>query len=280
MSLRHNVISSSPVRCTRAGSMPRMFLWSRQQHRGQQGSDVTSCRHTELQNCNCSEGGRSAHRACAPSRRKKQLTLSGLEKWNAVSALKAGEDRATYLGMAMLICSIVLAFLLGTKLVHSYNESVWKGESKCTVIETRITNCTTCIQSCVSNCQKPSHYPCIQIYVNLSASGSRALLHHSEESVRANSECFCATKCNINYSETEMLIASITENNTQSQPIPFSCYYDPGQQNNVLLTRFDLPTALLNSAFWPMCMFACGAGIIIMVKMTQYLSLLKEQLHK
>ncbi|XP_072330464.1 calcium-activated potassium channel subunit beta-2 isoform X2 [Scyliorhinus torazame] len=251
MSLRRNVISSSPVRYTSAGSMSRMFLWSRQQHRRQQG------------------------------RSKIKFTPSDLEKWNAVSALKAGEDRATYLGLGMLICSIVLAFLLGTKLVRSYNESVWKGESKCTVIETRITNCKNCIQSCVSNCQKALHYPCIQIYVNLSASGSRALLHLSEDSVRVNSECFCATKCNINYSETEMLIASITENNTQSQPNPFSCYYDPeGQQNNVLLTRFDLPTALLNSAFWPMCMFACGTVIIIMVKMTQYLSLLKEHLHK
>ncbi|XP_072330465.1 uncharacterized protein s100p isoform X3 [Scyliorhinus torazame] len=122
MSLRRNVISSSPVRYTSAGSMSRMFLWSRQQHRRQQGSDVTSCRHTELQNCNCTEGGRSAHRVCAPSRSKIKFTPSDLEKWNAVSALKAGEDRATYLGLGMLICSIVLAFLLGTKLVRSYNE--------------------------------------------------------------------------------------------------------------------------------------------------------------
>ncbi|XP_078058340.1 calcium-activated potassium channel subunit beta-2 isoform X2 [Mustelus asterias] len=281
-SLRRNVISSSSVRCTSGGSAPTMFLWSRQQHRGQQGSDVTSNRHTEseLQNCNCRKGGRSAGRVSAASRNyKKRTAHDTLEKWKAVSPLKAGEDRAIYLGLGMLVCSVVIAFLLGTKLVQSYNASVWNAESQCTVLEARITNCKNCMQNCVSNCQKPSQYPCIQIYVNLSSSGLRALLHHSEQSVRINSECFCAAKCNVNHSETEMLIASITDNNTQFQSISFPCYYDPeGKQNNVLLTRFDFPKALLHSFICPVIIFGCGTVLIVMVKLTQYLSMLKEQL--
>ncbi|XP_078058354.1 calcium-activated potassium channel subunit beta-2 isoform X4 [Mustelus asterias] len=249
-SLRRNVISSSSVRCTSGGSAPTMFLWSRQQHRGQQGRNY-----------------------------KKRTAHDTLEKWKAVSPLKAGEDRAIYLGLGMLVCSVVIAFLLGTKLVQSYNASVWNAESQCTVLEARITNCKNCMQNCVSNCQKPSQYPCIQIYVNLSSSGLRALLHHSEQSVRINSECFCAAKCNVNHSETEMLIASITDNNTQFQSISFPCYYDPeGKQNNVLLTRFDFPKALLHSFICPVIIFGCGTVLIVMVKLTQYLSMLKEQL--
>ncbi|XP_048460425.1 calcium-activated potassium channel subunit beta-2 isoform X8 [Rhincodon typus] len=155
---------------------------------------------------------------------------------------------------------------------------VWTQESTCTVLETRITNCKKCIHNCVSKCWKPSEYPCVQIYVNLSSTGSRVLLHHTHESVRFNPECFCATKCSKNRAETEMLIASITENSTQFQPISFPCYYDPeGRQNNVLLTRFDLSNAMLHLSFWPSCIFLGGIVIIVMVKLTQYLSLLSEQ---
>ncbi|XP_041037814.1 calcium-activated potassium channel subunit beta-2 [Carcharodon carcharias] len=249
-SLRRNVISSSSVRCTSGVSAPTMFLWSRPQHREQQGRSY-----------------------------KKITACDALDKWKAASPLTAGENRAIYLGLGMVGCSIVIAFLLGTKLVQSHNESVWTAESKCTILEARVTNCKNCVHSCLSDCQKPSLYPCVQIYVNLSSSGLRVLLHHSEESVRINPECFCAAKCNKNHSETEMLIASLTENSTQYQSISFPCYYDPeGRQKNVLLTRFDLSKALLHSFLWPICTFVGGIVIVIMVKLTQSLSLLKERL--
>ncbi|XP_078420677.1 calcium-activated potassium channel subunit beta-2 isoform X2 [Cetorhinus maximus] len=249
-SLRRNVISSSSVRCTSGVSAPTMFLWSRPQHREQQG--------------------RSYKKITAPD---------ALDKWITASSLSAGENRAIYLGLGMLGCSIMIASLLGTKLAQSHNESVWTEESKCTILEAKVINCKNCVHSCLSDCQKPSPYPCVQIYVNLSFSGLRVLLHHSEESVRINPECFCAAKCNKNHSETEMLIASLTENSTQFQSISFPCYYDPeGQQKNVLLTRFDLSKAALRSFLWPICTFVGGIGIVIMVKLTQYLALLEEQL--
>ncbi|XP_048398487.1 calcium-activated potassium channel subunit beta-2 isoform X1 [Stegostoma tigrinum] len=248
-SLRHNVISSSSVRYTSSRAEPTMFLWSRQQYRGQQGRTY-----------------------------KKATGRETLEKCKMVSALKAGEDRAIFLGLGMLVCSIVVAFLLGSRLVQSHKDSVWTQESTCTILETRITNCKKCIHNCVSKCWKPSEYPCVQIYVNLSSTGSRVLLHHTHESARFNPECFCATKCSKNRAETEMLTASMTENSTQFQPISFPCYYDPeGRQNNVLLTRFDLSNAMLYLSFWPSCIFLGGIVIIVMVKLTQYLSLLNEQ---
>ncbi|XP_072428684.1 calcium-activated potassium channel subunit beta-2 isoform X1 [Chiloscyllium punctatum] len=278
-SLRHNVISSSSVRYTSSRSEPTMFLWSRQQHREQQGSDVTISRRAELQSCHCTVRGHLAHRVRAGSRNYKKATgREAQEKCKMVSALKAGEDRAIFLGLGMLVCSIVVAFLLGSRVVQSRKDSVWTEESTCTVLETRIANCKKCIHNCISKCWKPSEYPCVQIYVNLSSTGSRVLLYHTQESVRFNPECFCATKCSRNRSETERLIASITDNSTQFQPISFPCYYDPeGRQTNVLLTRFDLSKAVLHSSFWPSCIFLGGIVIIAMVKLTQYLSLLNEQ---
>ncbi|XP_043558867.1 calcium-activated potassium channel subunit beta-2 isoform X3 [Chiloscyllium plagiosum] len=242
-------------------------------------SDVTISRRAELQNCHCTVGGHLAHRVCAGSRNYKKATgREAQEKCKMVSALKAGEDRAIFLGLGMLVCSIVVAFLLGSSVVQSRKYSVWTEESTCTVLETRIANCKECIHNCISKCWKPSEYPCVQIYVNLSSTGSRVLLHHTQESVRFNPECFCATKCSRNRSETERLIASITDNSTQFQPISFPCYYDPeGRQTNVLLTRFDLSKAVLHSSFWPSCIFLGGIVIIAMVKLTQYLSLLNEQ---
>ncbi|XP_048460419.1 calcium-activated potassium channel subunit beta-2 isoform X2 [Rhincodon typus] len=276
-SLRHNVISSSSVRYTSSRSEPTMFLWSRQQHRGQQGRCcICSCPLTDyMERC---EGQRPLIEGICDRNYKKVTGREALEKCKMVSALKAGEDRAIFLGLGMLVCSIVVAFLLASRLVQSHKDSVWTQESTCTVLETRITNCKKCIHNCVSKCWKPSEYPCVQIYVNLSSTGSRVLLHHTHESVRFNPECFCATKCSKNRAETEMLIASITENSTQFQPISFPCYYDPeGRQNNVLLTRFDLSNAMLHLSFWPSCIFLGGIVIIVMVKLTQYLSLLSEQ---
>ncbi|XP_067898350.1 calcium-activated potassium channel subunit beta-2 isoform X2 [Heterodontus francisci] len=249
-SLRRNVISSSSVRCTSGGSVPTMFLWSRPQHREQQGRGFY----------------------------RKIRAFDVLDKRKTATALKAGEDRAIFLGLGMLVCSILIAFLLGIKMAQSHKESVWTEESKCTVLEARITNLKNCKHNCVSDCWKSSQYSCIQIYVNLSSSGMRVLLHHTEETVRFNSECFCAAKCMKNHSETEKLIASITENITQFQSIYFPCYYDPeGRQRNVLLTRLDVSNALFHSLLWPSCMFLGGTVIVVMVKLTQYLSLLSEQ---
>ncbi|CAH6789215.1 Kcnmb2 [Phodopus roborovskii] len=47
-----------------------------------------------------------------------------LDKRKTVTALKAGEDRAILLGLAMMVCSIMMYFLLGITLLRSYMQSV------------------------------------------------------------------------------------------------------------------------------------------------------------
>lgn len=59
------------------------------------------------------------------------------------------------------------------------------------------------------------------------------------------------------------------------------CYYDPNeQQETVLLTRLYDHSVVFHSLLWPSCMLTGGALIIVMVKLTQYLSRLCEEIGK
>lgn len=60
-----------------------------------------------------------------------------------------------------------------------------------------------------------------------------------------------------------------------------TCYYDPSeQQETVLLTRLYDHGVVFHSLLWPSCMLTGGALIIMMVKLTQYLSRLCEEIRK
>lgn len=60
-----------------------------------------------------------------------------------------------------------------------------------------------------------------------------------------------------------------------------ACYYDPSEQTEtVLLTRLYDHGVLFHSLLWPSCMLTGGALIIMMVKLTQYLSRLCEEINK
>uniref|UniRef100_A0A8C0JTH1 Calcium-activated potassium channel subunit beta n=1 Tax=Canis lupus dingo TaxID=286419 RepID=A0A8C0JTH1_CANLU len=96
-----------------------------------------------------------------------------LDKRKTVTALKAGEDRAILLGLAMMVCSIMMYFLLGITLLRSYMQSVWTEESQCTLLNATITDTFNCSFSCGPDCWKLSQYPCLQVHVNLTSSGER-----------------------------------------------------------------------------------------------------------
>lgn len=60
-----------------------------------------------------------------------------------------------------------------------------------------------------------------------------------------------------------------------------TCYYDPSeQQETVVLTRLYDHGVVFHSLLWPSCMLTGGALIIMMVKLTQYLSRLCEEIRK
>lgn len=178
-----------------------------------------------------------------------------LDKRKTVTALKAGEDRAILLGLAMMVCSIMMYFLLGITLLRSY------------------------MQSCGPDCWKLSQYPCLQVYVNLTSSGEKLLLYHTEETMKINQKCSYIPKCGNNFEESMSLVSVVMENFRRHQHFP--CYSDPeGNQKSVILTKLYSSNVLFHSLFWPTCMMAGGVAIVAMVKLTQYLSLLCERIQR
>ncbi|RMC01977.1 hypothetical protein DUI87_21139 [Hirundo rustica rustica] len=202
-----------------------------------------------------------------------------LDKRKTVTALKAGEDRAILLGLAMMVCSIMMYFLLGITLLRSYMQSVWTEETQCSLLNASITETFNCSFNCGPECWKISQYPCLQVYVNLTSSGQKLLLYHTEETMKINSECSYIPKCGKNYEESMSLVNVVMENFRKYQR--FSCFYDPeGVQKNVILTKLYSSNVLFHSLFWPTCMMIGGVAIVAMVKLTQYLSLLCERIQR
>ena len=64
--------------------------------------------------------------------------------------------------------------------------SVWTEEAQCTLLNASITETFNCSFSCGPDCWKLSQYPCLQVYVNLTSSGEKLLLYHTEETIKIN----------------------------------------------------------------------------------------------
>lgn len=69
---------------------------------------------------------------------------------------------------------------------HPFLCSVWTEESQCTLLNASITETFNCSFSCGPDCWKLSQYPCLQVYVNLTSSGEKLLLYHTEETIKIN----------------------------------------------------------------------------------------------
>uniref|UniRef100_A0A8C7FQZ5 Calcium-activated potassium channel subunit beta-2 n=2 Tax=Oncorhynchus kisutch TaxID=8019 RepID=A0A8C7FQZ5_ONCKI len=207
---------------------------------------------------------------------QKVREYDALDKRKTVTALKAGEDRAILLGLSMILFSVMMYFVLGITMVRSYSDSVWTEESGCTVLNSTIVAEINCTYSCGSECWKSSKYPCLQVFVSLNTSGKVVRLSHNEEAQDTNPECFYVPKCQKDFNAIHTVVVKILERlKTQQQVL---CYMDPGeQQDSALLTRIYGRLAVFHSLFWPTCTLIGGTIIIAMVKLTQYLSIMCEQ---
>ncbi|XP_038860438.1 calcium-activated potassium channel subunit beta-2-like [Salvelinus namaycush] len=225
-----------------------------------------------------SAGGASSGGGATRSIYQKFRDVDLLDK-KTVTALKAGEDRAILLGLAMVIASIMMYFVLGITILRSYASSVWTEESVCIVVNSTITADVNCSYSCGSDCWRGSKYPCLQVYVSVNTTGRLSRLSHNEESWDSNFECFYVPKCQKDTAAMHHMIVNISERLKPHQQVP--CYYDPSdQQESALLTRLYGHSAVFYSLFWPSCMLTGGTAIIFMVKLTQYLSIMCEQVVK
>ncbi|XP_068175297.1 calcium-activated potassium channel subunit beta-2 [Antennarius striatus] len=200
-----------------------------------------------------------------------------LDRRKTVTALRAGEDRAILLGLSMVFLSVMMYFVLGITIVRSYSDSAWTEEANCTIINSSIVWHVNCSYSCGTECWKSSRYPCLQVYVSLNSSGKVTRLVHNEETQDNNPECFYVPKCRKDYTTTHAIVQNISERLSSQHTI--QCFVDPtNRMDTAILTQIYGQVAVFHSLFWPTCCLIGGTVIIAMVKLTQYLSIMSEQL--
>ncbi|XP_028329181.1 calcium-activated potassium channel subunit beta-2-like isoform X2 [Gouania willdenowi] len=202
-----------------------------------------------------------------------------LDKKKTVTALKPGEDRAIILGLGMILSSIVMYFVLGITTLRSYADSVWTEEAVCVVLNSTLTADVNCSYSCGSDCWRASKYPCLQVYVSVNNTGRITRLSHNEETQDASPECFYVPRCQRDSAAMHAMILNISDRLKVNQQL--TCFYDPSErQDRVILTRLYDHAVLFHSLLWPSCVLTGGMAIILMVKLTQYLSRLCEEIVK
>ncbi|XP_008062046.1 calcium-activated potassium channel subunit beta-3 [Carlito syrichta] len=189
----------------------------------------------------------------------------------------AGEDQAELLGFAMMAFS-VLMFLLGTTTLKPLMLRTQREESSCTTIHTQITDdWLDCAFSCGLDCRCQGKYPCLQVFVNLTHSGQKALLHYNEEAVQTNSKCFYTPKCHQDRNYLLSRALDVKKFFDHKNGTPFSCFYSPDRSKRVILTKKYDQMVIFHCLFWPSLTLLGGVLIVGMVRLTQYLSFLCEK---
>ncbi|KAM6223911.1 calcium-activated potassium channel subunit beta-3 [Rhynchocyon petersi] len=191
----------------------------------------------------------------------------------------AGEDRAMLLGFAMIGFSVLMFFLFGVTILKPFMLSAQREESNCTILSTHIMDdWLDCVFTCGVDCRGQGQYPCLQVFVNLTHSGQKALLRYNEEAAQINSKCFYTPKCHRDRNDLHSSALDIKEFFDHKNGTPFSCFYSPDSQlDDVILIRKYDQMVIFHCLFWPSLSLLGGALIVGMVRLTQHLSLLCEK---
>ncbi|XP_065799749.1 calcium-activated potassium channel subunit beta-3 isoform X3 [Muntiacus reevesi] len=195
------------------------------------------------------------------------------------------------LGFAMMGFSVLMFFVLGVTILkpcllreenHLFtfpNGSTQREESNCTIIHAHIMDdWMDGAFTCGMDCRGQGKYPCLQVFVNLTHSGQKVLLHYNEEAVQINSKCFYTPKCHRDRKGLLSGALDIKEFFDHKNGTPFSCFYSPDSQSEdvVLIKKYD-QMVIFHCLFWPSLTLLGGVLIVGMVRLTQYLSFLCDK---
>ncbi|XP_039614641.1 calcium-activated potassium channel subunit beta-3-like isoform X1 [Polypterus senegalus] len=208
-------------------------------------------------------------------KKKENNDAKGGDKSKAQAPVSsAGEDRAILLGVGMMGFSILMYFVLGITLIKPFMMSIFSEKSNCTVMRADILeDWIECSFMCGVDCRGQAKYPCLQVFVNLSHTRRKVLLHYNDEAIQLNPKCFYIPKClrdrNELLSEAEKIKRSLHHSNGSV----FPCYYNPEKkpEDAIMFRKYDT-TMVFHCLFWPTLMLIGGALIVGMVKLTQHLS--------
>lgn len=97
------------------------------------------------------------------------------------------EDRSIRLGLFLIACGVLSLFILCLCWLSPALQSLRSRPTNCTVLSVRrLDERFECVFTCGADCRGTSLYPCLQIFVNNSASGAAALLHYDEQQLLLN----------------------------------------------------------------------------------------------
>uniref|UniRef100_A0A8C6RWN9 Calcium-activated potassium channel subunit beta n=1 Tax=Nannospalax galili TaxID=1026970 RepID=A0A8C6RWN9_NANGA len=196
--------------------------------------------------------------------------------WHPKLPSSAGEDRAMLLGVTMMGSSVMMFLLLGTTILKPSELSPQREESNCTTVRTHIVDWSDSAFTCEVDCRGQGRYPCLQVLVNLTHSGHKALLHYDEEAAEANPKCFYTPRCPGDKDDLLSSALGIKEFFDHRNGTPFACFYSPRHPKAVVLVRSD-QAVVFHCLLWPSATLLGGALIVGMVRLTQHLSLLCQQ---
>nr|XP_056722972.1 calcium-activated potassium channel subunit beta-1 [Euleptes europaea] len=184
-----------------------------------------------------------------------------------------GETRALFLGLGMVACSVLMYFFIGTTIVPKYKRSIWTKESICELMKASIKKKVHCISNDDSGEENIFRYPCLEVKVNLTVLGQTVMLYHTEDTWIRNNKCSYIPDNLENYGQVQKKVEGIKTNFRKTKI--FTCFYDPSRaESSVLLERLYSPDGLVVALIWPTLMMTGGILIIVLVKLSHYLSVL------
>ncbi|KAL7876554.1 hypothetical protein AOLI_G00115170 [Acnodon oligacanthus] len=177
-----------------------------------------------------------------------------------------GEERALLLGFTMVAFSILMYFVVGIVVVKPCLNSDWGEATDCSVIQAELLNDS-------DDWRRLSSNPCLQVFVNITASGRRALLHFDEVSVNLSPECFYAPKSQQNKSERLEEAHRIRKYLLNRSGEAISCHPSMGRHSEeaIVKRRYTLRLAL-QCLVWPSLMLFGGGLLVGLVMLTQFLA--------
>ncbi|XP_013932042.1 PREDICTED: putative calcium-activated potassium channel subunit beta [Thamnophis sirtalis] len=192
-----------------------------------------------------------------------------------VAAQKRGETRALWLGLGMMACSAMMYLFIGIVLVYLHRRSVWADKSECDVVKANIKE-DQCSSIEGSEDKYIFHYPCLEVYVNLTHLGQVVMLYYTEQTVERNPKCSYIPLVMGNYEQVQQQVEEARDYFRMNQRIP--CHYDPsGEEKSVLFKRLYPPEGFLIAFACPSMLLIGGILIVILVKLNQYLALVSAR---
>ncbi|XP_054834172.1 calcium-activated potassium channel subunit beta-1 [Eublepharis macularius] len=188
-----------------------------------------------------------------------------------VAGQKHGETRALFLGLGMVACSALMYYFIGVTIVPKYNRSIWTKESICKLMKASIKEKVYCLFNEDSGEENIFRYPCLEVQVNLTVIRQVVMLYYTEDTWTRNPKCSYIPSNLEDYTQVQKQVENITNWFRENKRFP--CFYDPSrEESSVILTRLYPPDGLVLTFLWPTLMMTGGIFIIILVKISQYLS--------